>query len=214
MTHTVFTADASITVDTTTTTIPAVFGDKLSAPVQVMCKFTIDNQVRKVYVNDADITSNVTGDLSDWQVTKQVVFTVPRGQTAVLALIGRDFAFPTPGYERHNCAGLVLACQSVDDSNWGSLVSGISQGWKATDASALQPGWFRNAYNDAAWHPAVGAAHRGCSGCTSSFGTLPKSIWANVSGAPSSSCLTDQDAAFRIAIHVDDQVLPTMTHTV
>ena len=119
--------------------------------------------------------------------------------------MGRDYGSNSPGwdaYYRSGCAGFVIACQSDQDSQWGSLVSGIGKGWKAADGSAVPANWYMNSFDDTQWSPPIAAATRGCAGCLSTNGTAPAGIWANVPGhSVPGSCHTDADAAFRIAIH-------------
>ena len=174
-------------------------------PVSVTCQFTVDNDVIGVYFNNADITRTATGTLNNWGSTKQVSFVVPQGQTSVFALRGRDYGASKFGqYSRtENCAGFMIACQSDGSSAWGSLVSGINQGWKAAKGSTLASDWYHISYDDSQWSPAVAAVTRGCGGCMSSNGTLPVGIWADVADDPvAGRCLQNGDAAFRVAIHI------------
>jgi hypothetical protein len=136
------------------------------------CQFTIDNSIIKVYLNDVDVTSSVTGDLTNWPTANSLSLPIPT-QNAVLGFIGREL----DSRSSSRTSGLQLQCTGTTP-NW-HFFSEVNSGWTAMASPNLAENifpvnWFTEAYNDSSWSPVVPS--------TSSFslsgGSEPKKkIW-------------------------------------
>jgi hypothetical protein len=108
---------------------------------EVTCRFTIDNSVWKVYYNDQDITSTVTGNLHSWTAAKTVNFTPVAG--AALAISGYEWS-ASGGQGREHTSGLLITCSQgsatdiiyghSSDWNWHSFSSDDNEGAACSSA--------------------------------------------------------------------------------
>jgi hypothetical protein len=90
---------------------------------EVTCSFTIDNSVWKVYYNDQDITSTVTGDLHNWGAAKTLNFTPVAG--AALAISGYEWS-TSGGQGREHTSGLLISCTQGSATD---IIYGHSSDW-------------------------------------------------------------------------------------
>jgi len=90
----------------------------------VNCKMTIDNEIRKVYYNNVDITSTVVGSLNDWTIQKTVTFVEVSG--ASLAISGYNL-------EDSGCStgGFSIVCNSTLASSAYYTLSSTQSAWKS-----------------------------------------------------------------------------------
>ena len=151
----------------------------LEIPSPVTCRFTIDNTVDRVEIDDVDQTSNVVvgnPEWADWLRLKTVTF---ESNAVKLRVCGYDTVSNQPDYTR--IAGFLMAC---DDGSfgtaWGDTVSDTSSDWSAvtySDASFLTATSSPGA-------PVKSSSGFYCPGCgLSSTSRTPEKIWQGTTDA-------------------------------
>jgi hypothetical protein len=118
------------------------------------CFFSIDDAVTAVYLNDVDVTSSVSGDLTNWKTAKSLSLPVPTGN-AVLAILGKEAGTAASSYQ---ISGLQLECTGPT-AEW-NFFSEPSTGWKALASSSstgnsFPANWATGAYDDSSWSEVV-----------------------------------------------------------
>jgi hypothetical protein len=161
---------AIITEPNPTTSLPSIAPSPFS-PGNFLCMFTVDNEITAVYLGDVDVTSSVSGDLTNWQTAKRLSLPAPT-ESVVLAIIGKEKS----GKSSNSKSGLQLECTGPT-ADWifysepGTWTAKHSSSGNGNDFPA---NWYTEAYDDSSWSPVVTST----SGFYLVGGTQPaKKIW-------------------------------------
>ena len=146
-------------------------------PPPVTCRFTVDDELSRVEIDDVDQTSSISGgDKSRWEHTKSITFAT---DAVRLRVCGYDLGSSPQNYAA--LAGFLMACDDGNAStDWGDIVSDTSSGWSAMTYSDNS---FENATSSPGT-PVISTSGFTCSGCgTSSTLRTPEKIWMGGSDA-------------------------------
>jgi hypothetical protein len=130
-----------------------------ASPGNFNCLFSIDNIVTAVYLNDVDVTSSVSGDLTNWQRAKSLSLPVPTGNV-VMAILGKEAGTTASS---SSISGLQLECTGPT-ADW-NFYSEPSTGWKAFPSTSptgnsFPANWYTGAYDDSSWSEVVSSTSR------------------------------------------------------
>ena len=137
----------------------------------VSCKFTVDNEVRKVYYNNQDITGQVSGNLGDWGPQKQFSFQEMSG--AVLWITGYN-------WEAGSCGtgGMSIVCTSTNTASTYHNMKSDSNRWKAKGfGSNPDTAMLTNTFDVSSWTNAPCISTSGYS--LSGVDPQPPKLWAS-----------------------------------
>ena len=117
----------------------------------VLCEFTIDNAVSKVYIDGVDKTSTVSGSLDGWWNKKRIEFT---SKARTIAVFGRDYELGC------RTGGFAMKCTS-SDPDWNNLTTDLATDnvWKVkgsyyveSDVNNVCPSnWASSDNDDVTW---------------------------------------------------------------